>query len=217
MTVRYPKGSSLHTKLYLTAQAFSGCDLFIHFGRSSTVSALKGYLESLECTLSGIGEHRQSFVSLQSLSHTDHVIQFVAEASVKFYRFFVLCPDLDVDLWAADISQQSFGMLHERPAITKMPHLRSDSQIVNPSPVPVVSGHDRANELTVNDPDEKHMRLDLQFSTDIFYWVIPRSGQAALLPQRDNAWLISFEERSYMHHLSAALMYVHFIFGTRLI
>ena len=69
-------------------------------------------------------------------------------------------------------------------------------QIVDPAPMALVADHDRADDLFINQADEKLIWIQCELSADILSRIIPGSSEAALFPQRDHGSLISILERS---------------------
>jgi hypothetical protein len=76
---------------------------------------------------------------------------------------------------------------------------RRDRQIIQPSPVTFVTGHDASDNPTVKDANQKQIRSHFQFAPDVFVRVIPWPNQITTPPKRNYRFLVVRLKCSNLH------------------
>src|SRR5262249_9501180 len=138
-------------------------------------------------------------VVLQPLAEADHIIQREPDRAIELDRRGVASSNLQVDFWASRGAQQALGLVHQGPAETATPVRRIDTEVIDPPAVPVVPGHDRPDDRTIINGDQKEIRTDLELAADVLARVVPRSGQPAPLPEAHDGDLVRRVERADLH------------------
>jgi hypothetical protein len=83
----------------------------------------------------------------QPLAHVDHIECFVAESTTELDRFQVVESDLQVDLRTTKLEQASLGLRYQPQPDPRLPVGRKYPDIVDRTPVTVVSGMSSASNL----------------------------------------------------------------------
>jgi hypothetical protein len=136
---------------------------------------------------------------LDALAHTDDVIDPVPETLVERDGITVRGTDLEIDLRAAQRLQSSLCVLHEFPCKATETATRIDREVVDPTPVPLVSGHYRCNKLTVVHADEEEVIGERDLARYVLAGIVPWPAQVAFAPQRNYRRLVLGFEGSDPH------------------
>src|SRR5437868_1236362 len=103
---------------------------------------------------------------LETFAHAEHIVGDIANAAIKLDHIFVGSSHLQIDFAAAGLAEQIFGVLDDFTGITASLEGRIDANIIKPAAMPIVAGHDRGDDLVVEQSDEKEIGADFKFSRD---------------------------------------------------
>jgi hypothetical protein len=142
-------------------------------------------------------------VMLQSLAHTYYVINRVSKAAIELNDAMIVSPNQQVDFGAATIAQQPLSPGNNGARETASLILRGNGEIIEPASMALIAGHDTGHNLAIQNANQKQIRPDAQFASDVFPGVVPRANQIATLPQRDYCLLVLWLERSNLHERAA--------------
>jgi len=129
-------------------------------------------------------------IMLQSLAHTDDVVNCVAEPSVKLNDPVVRSPNLQIDFWTPGLPEQSFCFGDDGARIPTALQLRENCQIIEPASMALVTGHHASNNLTVKNAYQKQFRPDATLALNVSMGIIPGPNQVASLPKGHDRFLV---------------------------
>lgn len=142
---------------------------------------------------------RVGIVRLEPLPHADDVIHGVTYSPPECDSTFVGRADLEVNLGTAQLAQALLSFLNDQPRKPAALMTGVDRDIVEPTPMPLVSRHRRRDDPTVDYTDQEQLRPHPELPLDVFVRVISWANQATASPQRDDSFLILGAERANLH------------------
>ena len=83
----------------------------------------------------------------------------VTERLIKFYHRIVGCSNLEINLWTPFGPDASFNFLHYAATISLPPMGRIDCQVINPTAVPFIPSHDRGDDLSIYNSNQKKVSV----------------------------------------------------------
>src|SRR5690606_17580727 len=90
-----------------------------------------------------------SIIVDEALAEAHHLIDLVAQLSIKLDNPFVANADLEVDLRAAEFEQERFRPVHHHAPVSSPLAVRVHGEVVDPTPVAFVTSHDRGNDSSI--------------------------------------------------------------------
>jgi hypothetical protein len=103
----------------------------------------------------------------QLSTHTDSVLCFIADILIESHNRCVVCSYLQVNFRAAHYQYLLLGDCRNLPPQTSSLVVGSDSQVMYPSPVSVITTHNRCYNPTTNQTNQKKFGIHLEFTFDI--------------------------------------------------
>jgi hypothetical protein len=68
--------------------------------------------------------------------------------------------------------------------------MRRDGQVVDPPSVALITGHAGGDNMVAKDAHQEPFRVNLEFPSDVPFWIVLRDDQVALQPQFNDSFLI---------------------------
>ncbi len=144
---------------------------------------------------------------MQTFSKTHNIVYCKTDAFVELNNVIVRGANLQVDFWTAFLPKQLFGFVHHLSADSGLPVLWVDGQVVDPSPVPFIPGHDGGDDLIGAKHNQKELGLDFEFALNIVIGIVPRNNETAIFPQLDNGLFVLYFKRSDLcNHVGAGVI-----------
>ena len=126
----------------------------------------------------------------QSLTHTDDIINRIAEPTVKLDDPVVGSPNLQIDFGTPRLPQQSFRFSDNGARISAPLQLWNNRQIIEPASMALVTCHHTGDDLMVKNTHQKQFRSDTQFALNVQVRIIPRPNQVTSPPKRHDGLLV---------------------------
>lgn len=129
-----------------------------------------------------MGPLRQSLVPLEPLPHAQDIVLCEAKLLVELHDSRIRSSDLQVDLGASHGAKPSLCVLDNLPSEPPLLELGGNREVVQPTPMPVVPGHDRRHNLAALHSDQEQTRLSCALSSDVLVGIVVRRNQLAVSP-----------------------------------
>lgn len=124
------------------------------------------------------------------LSQADYVVDDEAEVLVEGDDFVIGGADLEIDLGAAEVAQQSFCLGHDLSAEAVALMIRRDGKVIDPAAVAFIAGHGGGDDGFIQHADQEQLRVHLKLACDVLFRIVGGTHQSALLPEGDDGGFV---------------------------
>lgn len=118
----------------------------------------------------------------EPFSKTDDFIDLEADFPVKIHSLSIARAHLDIDLRAAEEVQPLLGCGDNLPTETLSAAAWVNGKVIEPTPVPLVAGHDACDNSVIKGPNQEEFGLHGKLALDILVWIVGASEQLATFP-----------------------------------
>jgi hypothetical protein len=135
----------------------------------------------------------------QALPHADDVVGGITDTAIKFNDGVVGGSDLKIDFWAAGVAKDALGFGDDGAGQTMPLVLGINGEIVEPTAVALVTGHDAGDDAAIKQADQKPVGAHGKFALDVRVRVVPGADEVTSAPEGDDGVFIMELERPNLH------------------